>query len=143
MQGITTNSVTLGTGILTVSGSSLLLNGSSISSNLTVPTWSQLTWASTVNWAAQSNVYEDRKVLLTTGACALSIAGLYNGWAGVLKVVQSGSGKFGLTLPSGTAVINSGSGIITLTTGVSGAVDMVGFQYDGGVLLAAVGNAFN
>lgn len=141
MQGITTNAIILGTGILAVSGNSVTLNGNAISTPIS--TWSNLTWASTVIWNVQPNVYEDRRILITTGACILAISGLYNGWAGALEVIQSGAGTFGLSLPSGTKVINGTSGLVTLTTGISGAIDTIGFEYNGINLLAAIGNNFS
>ena len=105
--------------------------------------WKPLTWASTVVWSGDRYDYEDRRTLETTGQCALAISGLYNGWAGILRVRQAKSGACGLTLPAGAKVVNGGSGQVTLTTGISGAIDVLGFQYDGTYLLVNIGNTFN
>lgn len=105
-------------------------------------TWSYLTCSATTSWSALPNSVEDKKILILTGSSALSISGLYNGWAGTLMTVQSGAGTFNLTLPSGTMVMNGTTGIITLTTG-AGAKDMIGFEYNPLGLFAGIGSNFS
>ena len=87
-----------------------------------------------------------------TGNTTLNITGLYNGWDGALKTIQSGNSTTGylLNLTGFTTlhnavqpiVMNAGSGIPNLTM-LSGAIDVLGFEYDGSVLLTAVGNYFS
>ena len=118
----------------------IVIGGSTVSSS----TWSSLTWGTTTTWPASSNVIEDKAILVLTGNSTLSITNLYNGWAGVLQVIQSGISSSGylLTPPASTKVANAGSGIFSLTR-VSGAIDMIGFEYDGSKLFASVGNNYN
>ena len=118
----------------------IVIGGSTVSSS----TWSSLTWGTGTTWAASSNVIEDKAILVMTGNSTLSITNLYNGWAGVLQVIQSGNSSSGylLTAPASTRVANAGSGIFSLTR-VSGAIDMIGFEYDGSRLFASVGNNYN
>lgn len=104
--------------------------------------WASLTCGVTTNWAAQQNIIEDRKILTLTGNSTLNITNLYNGWAGVLKTIQSPSG-YNLTLPSGSKVINSGVGAISLSSGILSGIDVLGFEYDGANLLVGIGNNFN
>lgn len=108
----------------------------------TNPPWSSLTWGNPLVWTTTGGMIEDRKMIGLTGSTTLSITGLFNGWNGVLKVKQIGSG-FTLGMPSGTKVINNASGIVSLTTGISGAIDVLGFAYDGVDLMVGVGNNFN
>lgn len=118
----------------------IVIGGSSVSSS----TWSSLTWGTGTTWAASSNVIEDKAILTLTGNSTLNITNLYNGWAGVLQVIQSGNSSSGylLTAPASTRVANAGSGIFSLTR-VSGAIDIIGFEYDGSKLFASVGNNYN
>ena len=109
---------------------------------VTNPAWGNLTFGATTTWNTASNVCEDKQRLTLTGSSTLAISGLYNGWAGLLQTIQSGSG-YNLTLPSGTKVAYNGSGVISLTTGISGARDMVSFVYDGTYLFANIANYFN
>ena len=111
--------------------------------SITNPSWSSLTWANPVIWNVNTTAIEDRKLLVLTGNTTLNISGLYNGWNGTLEIIQSGisSTGYNLTLPSSTKVLNSGSGLATLTM-VSGAIDVLGFAYDGSRLLMGVGNSF-
>ncbi len=73
----------------------------------------------------------------------MNITNLFNGWNGVLKIVQSGTSSSGynLSMINSTKVINGGSGIISLTR-TSGAIDIIGFSYDDIGLFAAIGNNF-
>lgn len=125
---------------LTISGFNVITTnqtGNFISSYSSA--WTNLTCATTTVWTTATNVFEDRKILALTGSSILSISGLYNGWEGILEVIQSGSG-FNLTLPSGTKVPYNGSGSIILTTGISGAIDMLSFAYNGTTLFANIAN---
>ena len=107
------------------------------------PSFSNLTWGTTTTWNCLSGVTEDKKILILTGNTTLSVTGLYNGWCGVLETIQSGISSSGylLTLPSNTKVMNGGSGIATLTS-TSGAIDFLGFIYDGTRLAVNIGNNF-
>lgn len=110
----------------------------------TVSSWSSLTWGTGTNWIAVSNTVEDKKILLLTGDTILNISNLYNGWNGVLEIIQSGisSSGYSLILPLGTKVMNSGNGLASLTM-QSGAIDVLGFSYNGSRLLMNIGNQFN
>jgi len=110
--------------------------------NNNIASWNTLIWNNPVIWNASQNIVEDRQILNLTGSTILNISGLYNGWAGTLKVKQQFSG-FTLGLPSGAKVINSGLGSVILTTGKSGAIDVLGFEFDGTDLMVAIGNNFN
>jgi hypothetical protein len=105
-------------------------------------TWSNLTCLSTTLWTGRANVIEDRKILNLTGSTTLNITGLYNGWNGILRTYQSGSG-FNLTLPVGTKVQNNGLGAVSLTTGISGAIDILNFRYDGTYLFCSYTNRYS
>lgn len=118
-------------------------NINTVSGNSAISTWSNLTWSATTVWTA-AQTYEDRKILIMTGNSVLQINNLYNGWAGVLQTIQSGTATSGysLTLPAATKVMNGGSGQIFLTSG-SGAYDIISFVYNGTNLFASAGNNFS
>ena len=111
-------------------------------SSITSSTWANLTWATGVIWPTTVNSVEDKAILIMTGNSTLNIANLYDGWAGTIKLIQSGN-RGNLTLPPGTKAINGSSGYFQLTTGISGAIDLISFQYDGTHLLATAGFNFN
>jgi len=90
-----------------------------------------LTYASTITWNVGD--YYNAQVTLT-GSATLSVTGLQPGCYGTLKVIQGGSGSYTLTLPSSSKVSGGGAGVITLSTSV-GAIDVIGFYYDGTNLL--------
>ncbi|MCK9282303.1 MAG: hypothetical protein M0P71_16930 [Melioribacteraceae bacterium] len=113
-------------------------SGYTILSNLR-STWVNLSCSTITNWTTNPLTFEDKAKLALSGTSTLNISGLYDGWMGVLQTVQSGSG-FNLLLPSGTKVANNGSGIVYLTTGISGAIDTISFAYDGTNLFANIGN---
>lgn len=128
------------TGNLTGAFYPLTSNPSGYTTNSNInPTWSYLTWGSTTTWNTTTGIVEDRKILILTGSSTLTISGLFNGWAGILETIQSGT-NFVLTLPSGTKVANNGLGTIPLTSGVSGAIDMISFAYNGLNLFANIAN---
>jgi hypothetical protein len=107
--------------------------------------WKFITQTSpSTQWNADPYAIEDRAILLLTGNTILSIGGLYNGWAGALEVSQNGvsvGGPFTLTLPTNTKVVNNGLGVVNLTSG-NGAIDILGFSYDGYSLHVTYGNNF-
>jgi hypothetical protein len=106
----------------------------------TLSTWGTLTYSNPITWSANNSTYEDRQILALSGSTTMSISGLTNGWAGVLKVVNTGS-NLKLILPTGTKVAYGGTGSINLTNGISGSVtDFVAFNYDGTTLYANVAN---
>jgi len=110
-----------------------------------VSVWSSLTWNTGTVWSATANVCEDKRILVITGNTTLQITDLYNGWAGILRVIQSGvlqsSGGYSLGLPVTTYVGNAGSGIVYLTSG-EGSIDMLAFEYDGNNLFCNIANQF-
>ena len=117
---------------LNLNGNSLVINSG----------FSNLNCLPTTIWNVISGVVEDKRILNLTGSTTLAISGLYNGWEGLLKTIQSGSG-FNLNLPSGTKVAYNGSGQISLTTGISGSIDFLSFVYDGNTLFANIANQFS
>lgn len=114
-----------------------------ISTGIFNPVWNNLSWGNTTNWNTNNQSVEDKAILTLTGNTTLSINSLFNGWNGVLEVIQSGISTTGytLTLPALTRVINAGSGLANLTM-TSGAIDMLGFSYNGTNLFLAIGNNF-
>ena len=71
---------------------------------------------------------------------ALVISGATSGMSGILKVTNGGNS--GLTLPTGSKVINGGSGAVALTATAS-AVDVLCWTYDGTNYLWTFGANFN
>jgi len=126
-----------------ISGASSTGGAAGTGINFGVPAWGYLSWASTVTWTGVSGIFEDRRIINSTGAFTLALSGMFNGWAGSLEIYQSGSGAWGVTLPSNTKVINGGSGAVVLSTGISGARDILGFEYIDNALFCAYGNLFN
>ena len=133
---------------------SLLVSGTNITNTINSQLgkqWGNLTNSATTVWNVTPNDMEDRNILILTGNTTLAISGLYNGWAGTLQTIQSGLNLTGvggvatgwsLTLPSGTKVMNAGSGQILLTQ-VSGAIDFINFMSTNGTnLFANIGNNF-
>ena len=152
-SGVSTNQLLLGpaNAVLTVTGNNLYVNGVAAGGSVSVNPWTSLTWASTTLWTGASNVIEDKQILVLLGDTTLNITGLYNGWAGILKTVQSGNSTTGnsfnvIAFTSSSSipvkVINNMSGITNLTY-LSGAIDVLGFEYDGNHLLTTIGNHFS
>jgi len=140
---------------LYVSGSAVITSsqtgafgGSSTGNYMTtgqaVSTWTNLTCATTTSWTAAAATVRDKKILILTGNSTLNITSLYNGWNGILKIVQSGSNPSGneLTMPAGAIVVNGGAGAVTLTSN-NHATDVLNFDYDGTNLMVNVFNNFN
>lgn len=85
-----------------------------------------LTDGVTISW----NVRENYNAHVTLGGDrTLVLTDLILGDYGTLKVIQGGVGGYTLTLPAGSKVVNSGAGVITLSSGV-GEYDILGFYYD-------------
>lgn len=114
-----------------------------IVNSIPITAWGTLAWNNNIVWNVTQNIIEDKQILILTGNANLGISGLYNGWCGALKIVQSGfsSTGYNLLMSNKSIVINGGSGLIGLTM-TSGAKDVIGFTYDGIDLMAAIGNNF-
>jgi hypothetical protein len=72
------------------------------------------------------------------GNRTLDIVGEANGSSGTLVVIQDGTGSRTLTLPAGS--IEEGGSIVLSTA--AGAVDVLGWIYDGTSFYWTVGKAF-
>lgn len=106
------------------------------SSLTTLTDGATITW----NYLTQTN---EAKVTLG-GNRALSITNLPSGKVVymTLGVIQDATGSRTLTLPSGTKVINSGLGAVTLTT-TAGATDILSFRWNGTTLFCTYGKNYN
>lgn len=92
----------------------------------------QLTDGATIYWDVSAG-YNAQVTL--SGSRTLSVNQLVTGDYGTIKVIQGGSGSYTLTLPTSpvSKVSGAGAGAVTLSTAV-GAIDILGFYYDGTTL---------
>ena len=86
-----------------------------------------LTDGATVTWDVNNGL--TAKVTIA-GSRTLAITNAVAGQFGTLTVIQGSGGSRTLSLPSNSAVIDDGQGIITLSTG-DGDKDILSFLYDG------------
>lgn len=108
----------------------------SITQTVTPVGWIALNTGSAVTWSVANNVYEDRRTLELKQNCTMSIQGLYDGWAGILKITNNPSGSIFI---SPTPKVLNGTGSLTQT---SGSTDFIGLEYSDNTLWAAYGNNF-
>lgn len=81
-------------------------------------------------------------VVTLGGNRTLSITNASAGQYITLRVVQDGIGGRTLTLPSTCKVINTGGGVITLST-AAGAIDIIQFYWNGTNFFTSYGKGFN
>lgn len=113
----------------------------SASASALSPSFTQLTDGATITWTVSNTRINNANVTLG-GARTLSISGAAAGYTGTLTCRQDGTGGRTLALPSGSKVINGGSGAATLTSTAS-AVDVLCWIYDGTNYWWTVGPNFN
>lgn len=88
-----------------------------------------LTDAATVVWDVAGKRTGNAQVTLAADR-VLDIQNAADGYSGILKVVQGAGGSHTLGLPSGSKVVDGGSGLISLSTS-AGAIDFLSFLFDG------------
>lgn len=101
--------------------------------------YQSLSSGATVTWNMQSGA--TAAVTLGTNA-TLSISNVSQGMYGLIRITQDATGGRTITLPSGSRVINGGSGAVTLTQ-TANAVDILTFFYDGTNYWWTIGNNYN
>lgn len=107
----------------------------------TNPTLSTLTDAGTITWNYLTQGTEAKVTL--GGNRTLSITNLPTTVTYfTLTVIQDATGTRTLTLPVGTKVINSGAGVVTLSTAAN-AQDILSFRWDGTTLFCTYGKSYN
>jgi len=106
--------------------------------------WKQLrelmTYQQPIDLVDESTIYWDVSTgynaqVTLSGSRTLSVNQLVSGDYGTIKVIQGGTGSYTLTLPTSpvSKVSGAGAGAVTLSTAV-GAIDILGFYYDGTTL---------
>jgi hypothetical protein len=93
------------------------------------PAFTVLTDGATVSWDFTGYPLRNAKVTLG-GNRTLDIDNCPNGAAGVLIVIQDGTGGRTLALPAGSKVIDGGAGVVTLSS-APGKIDILSFVFDG------------
>ena len=150
-QKFKTNTLILGNQVTTTTGSNIYIDDIFVGGSGSISAWTPLSWNVTTIWPVQTNMIEERKILVNTGTTSIKVTGLYNGWCGVLKTIQSGNSSSGYALSlSGynntvsipVKVIGSGGSVPLGITRTSGAIDVFGFEFDGSHLLINVGSNF-
>jgi hypothetical protein len=107
----------------------------------TSTTLSTLTDAGTVTWNYTTQGAEAQVIL--GGNRTLSITNLPTTVTYfTLTVKQDATGGRTLTLPALTKVINSGAGVVTLSTAAN-AIDILSFRWDGTILFCTYGKSYN
>jgi hypothetical protein len=106
------------------------------------PALTTLTDGATITWDYTTQTREAKVTL--AGNRSLSITNLPANKVVylTLAVIQDATGSRTLTLPSGTKVINGGSGAVTLTT-TANAVDILSFRWNGTTLYCTYGKNYN
>ncbi|KAA5534714.1 hypothetical protein F0919_08860 [Taibaiella lutea] len=131
-------------GIGTVSPSAKLHVAGQIRADSTV---SAPNYTATVQTTATGNAYTwdlnlgaNTAWTLAGGANTLTIANAKAGMFGLIRVINNGTST--INLPSGSKVINGGTGVVSLTQTAS-AVDILTFYYDGTNYWWTYGNNYN
>jgi len=126
-----------GTLAVTLSGTALPIanGGTGNTSQSTVV----LTDGATITWTVLGLINNAEVTL--GGNRTLAFSGIANGMTGTLIVKQDATGSRTLALPSGSKVINGGSGAVTLTT-TANAIDVLAFIYDGTNYFWTIGNNY-
>jgi hypothetical protein len=91
--------------------------------------WVSLTDGATVTIDATAS-WEPKCYVTLGGNRTLAITGAVNGQGGLLRVIQDGTGSRTLALPSGSKQVGGGGTTAGLST-TAGAVDLLGWEYDG------------
>jgi hypothetical protein len=109
--------------------------------NGVAPSYTSLVDGATITWTMDSTKTVQNATVTLGGARTLALSGLIGGMTGVLIVKQDSGGGKTLALPVGSKVINTGGGVINLSTGAN-AIDIISFIYDGTDLYWAFGMSF-
>lgn len=104
------------------------------------PAFVTLTDGATITWDFDNYPLRNAKVTLG-GNRTLAITNIASGAAGILIVTQDGSGGHSLALPAGSKVIESGAGVIPLSSG-AGDIDILSFIYDGSTFFWTYGSDY-
>jgi hypothetical protein len=89
-----------------------------------------LTDGATITWTMSTGKVNQNAMVTLGGNRTLVFSGHTNGMSGTLIVKQDAIGNRMLILPSGSKVLNSGAGVITLSV-VANAIDILTWVYDG------------
>jgi hypothetical protein len=128
--------VTLGSGSVSTSDNNLTASGGVISTKKAPVT---LTDGATITWDVSTGY--NAKVTLA-GNRTLAITNPQAGQYYKLTITQDGTGSRTITLPSGSKVINGGSGAVTLST-AAGTIDILMGYYDGTNYFWTLGKNYN